>query len=43
MPPDELEKEIADGVIFWVAEEGGSLLAEPPGMNPKGRSSSRSM
>jgi GNAT superfamily N-acetyltransferase len=27
MPSDELEKEIADGVIFWVAEEGGHLLA----------------
>ncbi|HMG58288.1 MAG TPA: GNAT family N-acetyltransferase [Burkholderiales bacterium] len=27
MPSDELEKEIADGVIFWVAEEGGRLLA----------------
>jgi N-acetylglutamate synthase-like GNAT family acetyltransferase len=27
MPPDELEREIADGVIFWVAEEDGSLLA----------------
>ena len=26
MPPDELEKEIADGVIFWVAEEHGRLL-----------------
>jgi len=26
MPPDELEKEIADGVIFWVAEEDGRLL-----------------
>jgi len=26
MPPDELEKEIADGVIFWVAEENGRLL-----------------
>jgi GNAT superfamily N-acetyltransferase len=27
MPADELEKEIADGVVFWVAEEGGHLLA----------------
>jgi N-acetylglutamate synthase-like GNAT family acetyltransferase len=27
MPSDELEKEIADGVIFWVAEEEGRLLA----------------
>jgi len=26
MPPDELEKEIADGVMFWVAEEDGRLL-----------------
>ena len=26
MPLDELEKEIADGVIFWVAEEDGRLL-----------------
>ena len=25
MPQDELEKEIADGVIFWVAEEDGRL------------------
>ena len=27
MPADELEREIADGVIFWVAEEDGRLLA----------------
>ena len=27
MPFDELEKEIADGVIFWVAEEDSHLLA----------------
>jgi GNAT superfamily N-acetyltransferase len=27
MPLDELEKEIAAGVIFWVAEEDGRLLA----------------
>lgn len=27
MPLDELDKEIADGVIFWVAEEGGRLVA----------------
>ena len=27
MPSDELEKEIADGVIFWVVEEDGRLLA----------------
>jgi N-acetylglutamate synthase-like GNAT family acetyltransferase len=26
MPPDELASEIADGVIFWVAEEDGRLL-----------------
>lgn len=26
MPLDELENEIADGVIFWVAEEDGRLL-----------------
>ena len=26
MPPDELDSEIADGVIFWVAEEDGRLL-----------------
>jgi GNAT superfamily N-acetyltransferase len=26
MPPDELEKEAADGVVFWVAEEEGRLL-----------------
>lgn len=25
MAPDELEKEIAEGVLFWVAEEGGGL------------------
>jgi N-acetylglutamate synthase-like GNAT family acetyltransferase len=27
MPTDELEKEISDGVAFWVAEEDGRLLA----------------
>ena len=27
MPSDELEKEIAEGVAFWVAEEDGRLLA----------------
>ena len=27
MPSDDLEKEIADGVVFWVAEEDGRLLA----------------
>ena len=26
MPPDELENEISDGVIFWVAEEDGRLV-----------------
>lgn len=26
MPADELEKEISDGVVFWVAEEDGRLL-----------------
>jgi N-acetylglutamate synthase-like GNAT family acetyltransferase len=26
MPLDELENEIADGVVFWVAEEDGRLL-----------------
>ena len=26
MPRDELEKEIADGIVFWVAEEDGRLL-----------------
>ena len=26
MPADELVKEIADGVVFWVAGEGGRLL-----------------
>ncbi|HEV8486327.1 MAG TPA: GNAT family N-acetyltransferase [Blastocatellia bacterium] len=26
MPADELVKEIADGVVFWVAEEEGRLL-----------------
>jgi len=27
MPADELKKEIGDGVVFWVAEENGRLLA----------------
>src|SRR5206468_8328512 len=27
MPSDELKKEIAEGVVFWVAEEDGRLLA----------------
>jgi N-acetylglutamate synthase-like GNAT family acetyltransferase len=35
MPPDELEKEIADGIVFWVAEEDGRLLAVM-GMQDKG-------
>ena len=35
MPADELEKEIADGIVFWVAEEGGKLLAVM-GMQDKG-------
>ena len=26
MPADELAKEIAAGIVFWVAEEGGRLL-----------------
>ena len=26
MPPEELEKEIADGIVFWVAEEDARLL-----------------
>ena len=26
MPADELEKEVAAGVVFWVAEEDGDLL-----------------
>jgi N-acetylglutamate synthase-like GNAT family acetyltransferase len=26
MPLDELEREIADGIMFWVAEEDGNLL-----------------
>ena len=26
MPADELEKEIGDGVVFWVAEQDGRLL-----------------
>ena len=35
MSRDELEKEIADGVNFWVAEEDGSLLGVM-GMQDKG-------
>jgi GNAT superfamily N-acetyltransferase len=26
MPQDELEQELADGVVFWVADEDGALL-----------------
>ena len=35
MPPEEMAQEIADGVIFWVAEEDGRLLAVM-GMQDKG-------
>lgn len=35
MPADELAKEIADGVVFWVAEQGG-LLSAVMGMQDKG-------
>lgn len=35
MPRDELAKEIADGIVFWVAEEGGHLLGVM-GMQDKG-------
>ena len=35
MPAEELEKEIADGIVFWVAEEGGQTLAVM-GMQDKG-------
>jgi N-acetylglutamate synthase-like GNAT family acetyltransferase len=35
MPRDELAKEIADGIVFWVAEEGGQLLGVM-GMQDKG-------
>jgi N-acetylglutamate synthase-like GNAT family acetyltransferase len=35
MPADELAKEIADGVVFWVAELDGSLLGVM-GMQDKG-------
>ena len=35
MSADELEKEIADGIVFWVAEEGGQPLAVM-GMQDKG-------
>ena len=26
MPAEELEREIADGVRFWIAEDGGEIL-----------------
>ena len=35
MPPHELEKEIADGVVFWVAEQDGRL-AGVMGIQDKG-------
>jgi GNAT superfamily N-acetyltransferase len=35
MPEDELVREIADGVVFWVAEEDGRLLGVM-GMQDKG-------
>jgi GNAT superfamily N-acetyltransferase len=35
MPKDELAREIADGVVFWVAEEEGRLLGVM-GMQDKG-------
>ena len=35
MPAAELAKEIADGIVFWVAEEDGRLLAVM-GMQDKG-------
>jgi len=35
MARDELAKEIADGIVFWVAEEGGHLLGVM-GMQDKG-------
>jgi N-acetylglutamate synthase-like GNAT family acetyltransferase len=35
MPPHELEKEIADGVVFWVAEEDGRV-AGVMGIQDKG-------
>src|SRR5260221_1440939 len=35
MPADELAKEIADGVVFWVAEEDGHIEAVM-GMQEKG-------
>lgn len=35
MPRDELAKEIADGIVFWVAEEGGRVRGVM-GMQDKG-------
>src|SRR5258706_5101094 len=35
MPMDELVKEVGDGIVFWVAEEEGRLLAVM-GMQDKG-------
>src|SRR5574341_313336 len=35
MPKDELAREIADGIVFWVAEEEGRLLGVM-GMQDKG-------
>src|SRR5258706_12117573 len=35
MPMDELVKEVGDGIVFWVAEEEGRLLAVL-GMQDKG-------
>jgi len=35
MPPDELEREIADGIVFWLAEDDGRLVAVM-GMQDKG-------
>ena len=35
MPPNELAKEIADGIVFWVAEEDGRIEAVM-GMQDKG-------
>ena len=35
MPPDELEREITQGVMFWIAEEDGRLLGAM-GLQDKG-------
>ena len=35
MPAEELAKEIADGIVFWVMEEGGRILGVM-GMQDKG-------